>query len=259
MVIHSKKKENLTDADLFAALDNAEVADNQGDRWTFAGVLPESSYIIATQHGERTLEQASIFVAKIKAKSDGQAPYFASDCWFYEQALVDNYSTWEEVPYKGRGRRPLPKQVVDPKLRYAQVHKKRDSKGKIEEISTRIVLGDEREILLLLLDAGRCKTINTVYIESRNGKYRKDDARLIRRTLCHSKKAVFHDAHINFVTQVMNYTRTNDGLKVLVNPNAELFEQKYQHRTPAMAEGLINNKLTIKELLSIRPKSTCKP
>jgi hypothetical protein len=59
-------------------------------------------------------------------------------------------------------------------LRYAQVHKKRGSKGKIEEITTRIVLGDEREILLLLLDANRCKTIHTVFVESRNGKFRND-------------------------------------------------------------------------------------
>jgi IS1 family transposase len=254
LVIRSKKKENLTETDLNAALENAELAKNQGDRWTFAGVLPESSYVVATQTGERTLEQANTFIATIKAKSDGQAPFFTSDCWYYEQSLVDNYCTWEEVPYKGRGRRPLPKQVVDPNLRYAQVHKKRDSKGKIEEVSTRIVLGDEREILLLLLEAERCKTINTVFIESRNGKYRKDDARLIRKTLCHSKKAIYHDAHIIFLTQVMNYTRTNDDLKIEINPNAELFEQKYQHRTPAMAEGLIDKKLTIKELLTRRPQ-----
>jgi IS1 family transposase len=244
----------LTEEDIWAASEDEQVAENQGDRWTFVAVLPESSYIHTTHHGDRTLEQAEVFIAKIKSKSDGQAPYFASDSWFYEQALVDNYCTWEDVAYKGRGRRPHPRQVIDPMLRYAQVHKKRDSKGKIEEITTRIVLGDEREILLLLLDSKRCKTINTVFVESRNGKFRKDDARLIRRTLCHSKKAVFHDAHIDFVTQVMNYTRTNDALKIQINPNAILFEQKYIHRTPAMAEELINKRLTIKELLSRRPK-----
>jgi hypothetical protein len=244
----------LTEEDIQEAFEDEQVSENQGDRWTFVAVLPESSYIHTTHHGERTLEQAEVFIAEIKAKSDRQAPYFASDCWFYEQALVNNYCEWEDVPYKGRGRRPHPIQVVDPMLRYAQVHKKRNSKGKIEEITTRIVLGDELKILLLLLDANRCKTINTVFVESRNGKFRKDDARLIRRTLCHSKKAVFHDAHIDFVTQVMNYTRTNDALKIQINPDAGLFEQKYLHRTPAMAEGLIDKRLTIKELLSQRPK-----
>jgi IS1 family transposase len=233
---------------------DAEVDENQGDRWTFVAVVPESSYIHTTHHGERTLEQAEVFIAEVKSKSDGQAPYFASDCWFYEQALVNNYCDWEDIPYKGRGCKPHPRQVVDPGLRYAQVHKKRDSKGKIEEITTRIVLGDEREILLLLEDAKRSKTINTVFVESRNGKFRKDNARLIRRTLCHSKKAVYHDAHIDFLTQVMNYTCTNDALKIQINPNAALFERKYLHRTPAMAQGLIDKTLTIKELLSQRPK-----
>ncbi|MEY4927468.1 MAG: hypothetical protein RI894_1904, partial [Bacteroidota bacterium] len=39
------------------------------------------------------------------------------------------------------------------------LHKKRNSKGKIESISTRIVIGDEVEILNELLDAKRSKTI----------------------------------------------------------------------------------------------------
>jgi len=116
------------------------------------------------------------------------------------------------------------------------------------------VLGDELNILNLLQDAKRSKTINTSFVESRNGKFRKDDARLIRKTLCHSKKAIFHDAHADLLTQVMNYTRTNDALKVLINPSAGLFEQKYHHRTPAMAEGIIDKVLTIKELLTRRPK-----
>jgi IS1 family transposase len=259
LVVHSKKKENLTDEDILAGEHSAEVFDNQGDRWTFVAVLPESSYVHTLHHGQRTLEEAITFIAELKSRSDGQAPCFFSDCWFYGQALTDNYCTYQEVPYKGRGRRPHPIQVVDPALRYAQVHKKRDEKGRIEDISTRIVLGDEIQILQLLHDALRSKTINTSYVESRNGKFRKDDARLIRKTLCHSKKAIYHDAHADFLAQVMNYTRTNDALKVLINPAAGPFEQKYLHRTPAMAQNLIDKPLTVKELLSMRAKPKSVP
>jgi IS1 family transposase len=254
LVIYSKKNENLTEKDLANGLLRSEVLENQGDRWSFVAVLPESSYIHTTHHGKRTLAEAEAFIALLKSKSDGLAPYFASDCWFYEQALINNYCTWQQMPYKGRGRKPKPLQLVDPQLRYAQVHKKRDAKGKLEEITTRIVLGDELDILLLLQDATRSKTINTVFVESRNGKFRKDDARLIRRTLCHSKKALYHDAHIDFLAQVMNYTRPNDALKIQINPTAAPFEQKYLHRTPAMAQALIDKKLTVKELLFTRPK-----
>jgi hypothetical protein len=249
-----EKKENLTENDILLGVQNTEIAQNQGDRWTFVAVLPESSFIHTVHSSERTLEQAQVFVGAIKRKSDRKAPLIHSDCWFYEQALRDNYCTYEAIPYFGRGRPAHPKQVVDPELCYVQVHKKRDSKGKIEDISTRIVLGDETKILNIFHDACRCKTINTDFVESRNGKYRKDDARLIRRTLCHSKKALFHDAHICFVTQVYNYTRTIDALKIMINPNAPKFQPKYHHKTPAMAENLIDRVLSLKELLFIRPK-----
>ena len=244
----------MTETDLAESAQDTEKAENQGDRWTFVAVLPETGFIQSTHSSNRTLEQAQVFVADIKSKSDGQAPLFHSDSWFYEQALKDNYCTYQAVPYSGRGRPPLPKQVIDPKLGYVQVHKKRDKKGKIEEISTRIVLGDDTKILNIFSDALRCKTVNTDYVESRNGKYRKDNARLIRKTLCHSKKACFHDAHIRFLTQVFNYTRTVDAFKILIYPDAKKFKQKYQHQTPAMAQKIIDTTLTLKELLFIRPK-----
>jgi IS1 family transposase len=249
-----EKKENLTENDILLGVQNTEIAQNQGDRWTFVAVLPESSFIHTVHSSERTLEQAQVFVGAVKRKSDQKAPLFHSDCWFYEQALRDNYCTYEAIAYCGKGRPAHPKQVVDSELCYVQVHKKRNSKGKIEDISTRIVLGDETKIFNIFHDACRCKTVNTDFVESRNGKYRKDDARLIRRTLCHSKKALFHDAHICFVTQVYNYTRTVDALKIMINPNARKFQTKYQHKTPAMAENVIDRILSLKDLLFIRPK-----
>lgn len=248
-----EKKENLTEHELSQGESDAQIRENQGDRWTFVAILPETGFIHSTLSGERSLENAQAFIKEIKSKSDQKAPLFHSDCWFYGQALKDNYCHYEPQPYSGRGRPPLPKQIIDPDLAYVQVHKKRNDKGKIEGITTRIVLGDEVKILNIFHDAIRCKTVNTDYVESRNGKYRKDNARLIRKTLCHSKKARFHDAHIRFLTQVYNYTRTIDDLKILVNPNAKRFEQKFQHRTPAMAQNIIDSVLSLKELLFIRP------
>jgi hypothetical protein len=250
-----EKKENLTELDLFNATTDADKADNQGDKWTFVGILPDTSFIHTTHTAERTLEQAQIFIGNIKRNSDGQAPLYHSDCWFYEQALLDNYCTYEKPVYSGRGRPPtIPIQIVDTQLKYVQVHKKRNSKGRIESISTRIVFGDIDAIFDTFHQAKRCKTVNTDYVESRNGKFRKDNARLIRKTLCHSKKAIVHKAHIAFLTQVYNYTRTVENLKILHNPDAKKFEKKYNHRTPAMAQNLIDKVLSLKELLFTRPK-----
>jgi hypothetical protein len=239
-------------ADILAGELDSEVAENQGDIWSFVGVEPESGFVHTVHTGVRDLENATIFIEEIKKKSDGCAPLFHSDGWFYSQALTDTYSTFVPVPYAGKGRPALPKKIVDPALKYVQVCKKRDDKGKIEAVTTKIVLGDEIEVLQVLEEAKRCKTINTDYVESRNGKYRKDNARLIRKTLCHSKKAVFHKAHILFLTCVFNFTRYVDTLKQLVQSTAKKFETKYKHRTPAMAVGIIDKLLTLKEILTRR-------
>ena len=217
-------------------------------------VLPETSFVHTLHHGDRTLEQAKIFVGKIKAKSDGSPPLFASDDWPYEKALLRHYGARVKPPYKGNGRPPLAKLVPLPDLKYVQVRKKRNSKGRLIRIDYAVVYGQAEQIQRVFEESNRSKSINTVFIESRNGKFRKDDARLIRRTLCHSKKCVYHDAQADFLAQVMNFTRTNDALKTLFNSDSTLFEQKYTHKTPAMAQGLIDKPLTVKELLTRRPQ-----
>jgi transposase-like protein len=134
LVIYTKKNGNLTEMDKLAGELDATIGLNQGDRWTFVAVLPESGFIHTVHSGERSLAEAQVFVGKIKEQSDQSAPLFHSDCWFYEQALRDNYCEYVPKPYSGRGRRPHPVQVIDPNLRYVQVHKARDSKGKIEKM-----------------------------------------------------------------------------------------------------------------------------
>ena len=252
MVFHSKKKKNLTEEERQKSELNAEFADKQGDRWSFVAVLPDTGFIHTVHSGKRTIKQASIFLGKIKEKSDRIAPLFLSDAWFYEDVLYEAYCHYEPVPYKGRGRPPLPKRIVDETLKYAQVYKERDSKGKLKSVTTRIIKGKKEEILAIIRKNGRSKTINTSFVESRNGKYRKDDARLSRKTLCHSKKVKYHDAHINLLTVFFNYCQENQALRVLENPKAALFETKYSKKSPAMAEGLTDKILNIKELLCWR-------
>ena len=215
-------------------------------------VLPDSSFVHTIHHSKRTREHAALFLQKIKQKSNGQAPLFLSDAWFYQEALYDTYCHYEPQAYSGRGRPPKPLRIVDEHLKYAQVYKKRNSKGKLIDISTRIIRGTEAEILAIIQKSGRSKTINTSFVESRNGKYRKDDARLNRKTMCHSKKPKYHDAHADFLTAVFNYCRQNEALKELIDPDAPLFKAKYRRKSPAMAEGLTDKILSVKELLFYR-------
>ena len=200
-------------------------------------------------HSKRNLEEAKVFLNKIKQRSNGLAPLFLSDAWFYEEALYSTYCHYEHQLYQGRGRPRLPLRIIDESLKYAQVYKQRDSKGKLKSITTRIIIGSKEEVMEIVQKGGRSKTINTSFVESRNGKYRKDNARLNRKTMCHSKKPKYHDAHADFLTIVFNYCRENKALKELINPDAALFETKYLRKSPAMAEGLTDKILTIKELL----------
>lgn len=157
-----------------------------------------------------------------------------------------------ETAYKGIGRKPLPKLIADPQLKYAQVVKEREN-GTIVNISTRIVLGDELEILKILENSKRSNTISTSFVESRNGAFRKDNKRLTRKTKCHSKKIEPHDAHIIFLKAVYNITKENEKFKILINPDAKRFETKYKKVSPAMKQGLVKRIYPLEELLMMKP------
>jgi len=202
--------------------------------------------------GQRTQKEALQFVEKIKENSDHQAPLFESDGWFYSEVLTQVYGSQVIPPYKGIGRKPLPRQVPDPGLKYAQIVKQREN-GKIVKISTRIVLGDEAEIMDILDQSTRCPTISTSLVESRNGAFRKDNTRLIRKTKCHSKKVKPHDTKITFLKGVYNLTKGNEKFRVLVNPKAKPFQKKYEQVSPAMKEGLVNRIYSLEELLLMKP------
>ena len=215
-------------------------------------VLPDSGFIQTIHHGKRTSEKADSFVATIQANSDGEAPLFLSDGWSgYEDILKKYYCSWQPVPYSGRGRPCNPLQIVDPNLTYAQGIKRKEN-GKLVDIEKRVILGEEKEILDIIQAGGRAKTINTSYVESRNGNYRKDNKRLTRRTQCHSKKVDPHDAQINWITAVYNFATENKLHRECINQDAKRFETKYKKSSPALIENLVDRIFSIEELLMLR-------
>ena len=213
---------------------------------------PRSSFIHPVHHGKRTKEAGQIFVEKIKQNSDGEAPLFLSDGWpSYPDVLAHAYSHEKPVPYSGRGRPQNPIRVIDPNLKYAQVIKRKEN-GRLVEIEKRVIWGTEDEILDIIQEDKRGKVINTSYVESRNGNYRKDNKRLARRSACQSKRFNLHDAQIDFQTGIYNFVDENRAFRQCLNPNAKRFEVKYKKYSPAMVEGLTDHCLTIEELLMWR-------
>jgi hypothetical protein len=70
--------------------------------------------------------------------------------------------------------------------------------------------------------------------------------------MCHSKKANYYDTYADFLNTLFNFCRQNEVLKELIKPDAPLFKTKYLRKSPAMAEGLTDKILTVKELLIYR-------
>ena len=141
--------------------------------------------------------------------------------------------------------------IIDANLKYAQVVKHKEGSHLIE-IETRVIWGTEEEIVEIIQQEGRGQTINTSYVESRNGNYRKDNKRLARRSAGQSKEVALHDAQIDLLTGMYNFVDENRAFRQCINPHAKRFEVKYKKYSPAMLEGFTDHCLTLEELLMWR-------
>src|SRR5688500_13323385 len=183
-------------------------------------VLPRSAFIQTVHHGKRTKQEGEEFIKTIKHNSDGEAPLFLSDGWpSYPEILASTYSHEEAVPYSGRGRPRKPIRIRDENLKYAQVIKHKEG-GRLIEIEKRVVWETEEEIIDIIQQEVRGQTINTSYVESRNGTSRKDNKRLTRRSVCQSKEVVLHDAQSAFMTGIYNFVDEKRAFRECINPNA---------------------------------------
>jgi len=222
--------------------------------WIWRAIaLPSRLRVVSHLSHERSEPQATAFLARFKARTDGCTPLFTSDKLpAYAAALVANYS-WPEpsAAHDKRGRpRKEPKRIVDPELRYAQVDKRREG-GRVVEVRRKIVFGAEGDIMTQLKRDGCGSTINTSYIERDNLTSRQSNGRLVRKTLSHSKKQPFLQYQIDFEDAVYNFVRPHQALSV-ESIEAGNDQRRWEQRTPAMAAGLTDHIWSLEELLSYR-------
>jgi hypothetical protein len=92
-----------------------------------------------------------------------------------------------------------------------------------------------------------------LFVESRNGAYRKDNKRHTRKTKCQSKRIEPHDAQVIFLKGIYNLTKENEEFRILLNPDAKKFEIKYKEVSPAMKLGLVNKIYPLEEPLLMKP------
>lgn len=202
---------------------------------------------------ERSEEAATEFIGKVKARSDEQAPLFQSDgLESYTKALLANYSEPEPPPIKrGPGRpRKTPKLLRDPDLLYAQVDKRKE-RGRVVEVSRRIVFGQAEAIARVIEAGGSGSRINTAYVERNNLTMRQSNARLVRKALSYSKDADLLYWSSELDDAVYNLTHKHRSLRQRL-AESEASGRKWRQRTPAMAAGLTDHPWTLFELLTFK-------
>ena len=174
-------------------------------------------------------------------------PVFTSDNWDpFEEGLVNVYGYLETPRYNGIGRKPLPKLIPYPSLKYAQVCKQKE-KGRVVEVLQRVVFGDPDEVMEALgVDSGG--KINTAYIERLNLTIRNSLARFVRRGMNCSKDLKIHSHAIDFFQAWYNFVKPHQTLRLEINEG----RKRWSQRTPAKAEGLTDHVWSLKELLTFR-------
>ena len=195
------------------------------------------------KHGETKADEAAF--TRLKQRGHPEAPpSLISDGWGgIKQALIEVYR--QVPPYKGRGRRPEKKREVAG-WQYLQVVKKRDAQGRFLGTELRVIFGQAEQVLALLGHS-------TAYIERTHLQMRKQNSRLVRRSLCFSKSLLMHRAAACWEDVYYNLCHAVETLRVEINPEAGRFERRWQARTPAMAAGLTGAIWNVERILRAVP------
>ncbi len=220
-----------------------------GNVYSLIAVKIDTRLLLSHHEGERTTEDVVELPGNVERRRaiNSPIPVFTSDNWDpFEEGLVNVYGLLETPPYKGRGRKPSPRIVPHPDLKYAQVCKKRVN-GTVVEVVQRVVFG-ERKRVMELLGVGSKGKINTSYVERLNLTIRNSLARFIRRTMNSSKVLERHTHALDFFQAWYNFVKPHKSLRIEVIQGKRWWMQ----RTPAMAEGITDHVWTISKLMKFR-------
>lgn len=218
---------------------------DDGRQWVWLSYAPEFRLILAAVVGPRTSETALTLLQKTARIVAGIPVFFSDGFSAYLQALIECYHTLKTFPRTGKPGRPKnPVKEPHPDLVYGQIVKKK-RKGRLSEITTRILCGAERFAELGL-------TISTTLLERLNLTFRQALAPLGRKTLSFSKERSHLEQQPCFFQAFYNVARPHMSLRENITDNAHRFEQKWRQRTPAMAAGLTDHVWTFQELLTVK-------
>jgi len=246
--VHTKER-NLSAAKLYH--------ETYGDAWVWLAFAPTCRMVIAFVVGKRTQANANLLLKRVASVTDTHIPFFTSDQLpEYHTALLQTYGIWEQPSRNGaRGRYPKPRRIPSPDLLYAHVVKTRH-KGRVVNITTKLVFGTEERLLTQLAQSPVSRTVNTSFVERDNLTQRQTNRRLTRRSTGYSKELAWFEKQLWLSMAYYHFVLPHHSLRQaypLPEPTHGTGSQRrWIPRTPAMAIGMTDHMWTTTELLSYR-------
>ena len=253
---------NLTQVqvdELWALLGLRQKKDKRNSCWVWTAIDPVSKLFMAFVVGDRSLNTAQLLIhAVVHVLALGCVPLFASDQWApYTVALLTHFGHWVEMPRQHkRGRPPKPRWLPLPVLQYVQVVKRR-VKGRVVEVSHKVVYGSMTAVKKLLSQAGVGKIINTAFIERLNLAIRHHVAALGRKVISLAKTQLGLGTQLSVCQTYHNFCLPHSSLRLpLPEPQPTRGSgslRKWKQRSPAMAAGITDHIWRMEEVLLFRP------
>jgi len=248
-----KKEDQLTPLDKLLGI--------YGDAWVGIAFSPVCKLVPAWVVGKRTLANARKLVFRLKSATDGYIPFFTSDeLPHYAAALLEAYEICYTPPRHGtRGRNPLPRKAPPPDLCYAVVVKEREN-GRVVNVTTRIVYGNEQPVIAALKASPVSTTLNTYGVERNNLTIRQHSRRMGRKVNAFSKERDYLEHQLTLAFAYYHFVRPHWGLRhqlpePIPTKGPRASPKKWKPVTPAMAAGLTDHVWSMDELLSFRVPS----
>jgi IS1 family transposase/transposase-like protein len=224
--------------------------------WVWVAMDPVCKLILTVDVGQRSLAMAQRLVHQVtQVLTPDCAPLFLTDGFReYLTALVTHYGQWTQSERRqGKGPRPKPRWMPQPRLLYAQVVKSY-RRRRIVGIKHRVIFGAAQTIESIL--AKRGWKINTSFVERLNLDFRQHVAAIGRRvnTLCKHEAGLRHQ--LGLFQTYHNFVLPHARLRLPL-PECGLLPEtglikRWRQQTPAMAAGLTDHVWRLRAVLMYR-------
>jgi IS1 family transposase len=219
--------------------------------WLWLAVDPITKIVPTLHLGARTQDAAHAVIHDLRQRlAPGCIPVFTSDglnLYFY--ALTAHFGQW--VASVGRRTRQW---QVTAELIYGQV-KKVYRRRRLMRVTQVMRCGTRAALRAALTGLGLSGRLNTAFVERLNLTVRQSVAALVRRTWSTAQEAPHLLLHLEWWRAYYHFVRSHEALRVeLGQPHergGKRLRQRYRQRTPAMAAGVVSQRWSARDLLTL--------